>query len=183
MRPLSSRSFGTSLATDRFFRALSETREPKLMSAANYLEAAIVIDAAKSPIASRRFDDAVATAGIIIEPVDREPAEIARAAYRDFGKGRPPGGPELRRLFRLRARPRAARAAPIQGRRVFADGRRGRGMTRAVALMTSNTGSCRTSRKGGHRTNRRRLGPPAMRPFANLRVRSVNGTAPRGCST
>jgi ribonuclease VapC len=72
---------------DRFFRVLSDTREPKRMSAANYLEAAIVIDASKSPIASRRFDHAIAAAGIIIEPVDREQAEIARAAYRDFGKG------------------------------------------------------------------------------------------------
>jgi ribonuclease VapC len=72
---------------DRFFRALSDTREQKRMSAANYLEAAIVIDASKSPIASRRFDDAVAAAAIIVEPVDREQAEIARAAYRDFGKG------------------------------------------------------------------------------------------------
>jgi ribonuclease VapC len=72
---------------DRFFLALSDTREPKRISAANYIEAAIVIDAAKSPIASRRFDEAVAAAGIIIEPVDREQAEIARAAYRDFGKG------------------------------------------------------------------------------------------------
>jgi ribonuclease VapC len=72
---------------DRFFRALSDTREPKRMSAANYVEAAIVIDAAKSPIASRRFDDAVAAAGIVVEPVTREHADIARAAYRDFGNG------------------------------------------------------------------------------------------------
>jgi ribonuclease VapC len=72
---------------NRFFRALSETRERKVMSAANWLEAAIVIDGSKSPIASRRFDEAVAEAGIIIEPVTPEQAEIARAAYRDFGKG------------------------------------------------------------------------------------------------
>jgi ribonuclease VapC len=72
---------------DRFFRALSDPREPKRISAANYLEAAIVIDGARSPIASRRFDEAVVAAGIIVEPVTREQAEIARAAYRDFGKG------------------------------------------------------------------------------------------------
>ncbi len=72
---------------DRFFRVLSDPSEPKRMSAANYLEAAIVIDGARSPIASRRFDEAVAAAGITIEPVTREDAEIARAAYRDFGKG------------------------------------------------------------------------------------------------
>ena len=72
---------------DRFFRALSETREPKRMSAANWLEAAIVIDGSKSPIASRRFDEAVAEARIVIEPVTLEQADIARAAYRDFGRG------------------------------------------------------------------------------------------------
>ena len=72
---------------DRFFRALSDPGEPKHMSAANYLEAAIVIDGSRSPIASRGFDDVVAAAGIAIEPVTREQAEIARAAYRDFGKG------------------------------------------------------------------------------------------------
>jgi ribonuclease VapC len=72
---------------DRFFRALSDTRESKRMSAANYLEAAIVIDSARSPIPSRRFDEAVTAAEIIVEPVTREQAEIARAAYRDFGKG------------------------------------------------------------------------------------------------
>jgi ribonuclease VapC len=72
---------------DRFFRALSETRGPKRMSAANWLEAAIVIDGSKSPIASRRFDEAVAEARIVIEPVTLEQANIARAAYRDFGRG------------------------------------------------------------------------------------------------
>jgi ribonuclease VapC len=72
---------------DRFFLALSDPREPKRVSAANYLEAAIIIDGSRSPIASRGFDDAVAAAGIAIEPVTLEQAEIARAAYRDFGKG------------------------------------------------------------------------------------------------
>lgn len=72
---------------DRFFLTLSDRREPKRMSAANYLEAAIVIDGARSPIASRRFDEAIAAAAIIVEPVTLEQAEIARAAYRDFGTG------------------------------------------------------------------------------------------------
>jgi ribonuclease VapC len=72
---------------DHFFRALSDPGEPKCMSAANYLEAAIVIDGSRSPIASRGFDDAVAAAGITIEPVTPQQAEMARAAYRDFGKG------------------------------------------------------------------------------------------------
>ena len=57
------------------------------MSAANYLEAAIVLDCAKDPIASRRFDDLIAEAEIVVEPATREQAEVARAAYRDYGEG------------------------------------------------------------------------------------------------
>ena len=71
---------------DRFYHALG-TPGPKRLSAASYLEAAIVIDGQRDPIASRRLDDAIAAAGLIFEPVTREQAEIARAAYRDFGKG------------------------------------------------------------------------------------------------
>jgi ribonuclease VapC len=71
----------------RFFDLMSDRGVQKRMSAANYLEAAIVIDGSRSPIASRRFDEAIVEAGIVIEPVTREQAEIARAAYRDFGKG------------------------------------------------------------------------------------------------
>jgi ribonuclease VapC len=57
------------------------------MSAANYLEAAIVMDGSRDPIASRRFDDLMREADIAIEPVTAEHANIARAAYRDFGRG------------------------------------------------------------------------------------------------
>lgn len=57
------------------------------ISAANFLEAAIVIDASHNPIASRRLDDILKIAGIAIEPVTAEQARLGRAAYRDFGKG------------------------------------------------------------------------------------------------
>ena len=59
---------------------------PKRMSAANYLEAAIVVDANRNPVLSRRLDDLIAGTDILIEPVTQEQAEIARAAYRDFGR-------------------------------------------------------------------------------------------------
>jgi ribonuclease VapC len=57
------------------------------ISAVSYLEAAIVIDGRRDPVASRRFDELMTTAAISIEPVDEEQARVARAAYRDFGRG------------------------------------------------------------------------------------------------
>ena len=71
----------------RFARALASRRERKRLSAANFLEAAIVIDGARDPIASRRLDDLIAKAAVENEPVTEEQAHIARAAYRDFGRG------------------------------------------------------------------------------------------------
>ena len=46
-----------------------------------------MIDGSRDAIASRRLDEAVMKANIAIEPVTAEQAHIARAAYRDFGKG------------------------------------------------------------------------------------------------
>jgi ribonuclease VapC len=57
------------------------------ISAANYLETAVVIDASRDPVASRRFDDLVTVAKLEIEPVTEHQVRIARDAYRDFGKG------------------------------------------------------------------------------------------------
>ena len=57
------------------------------LSAANFVETALVIDGSRDPVASRRFDDLIQEAQIIIEPVTEVQARIAREAYRDFGKG------------------------------------------------------------------------------------------------
>jgi ribonuclease VapC len=57
------------------------------LSAVNFVESAVVIDASRDPIASRRFDDFIKEASISVEPVTAEQAQIARAAYRDFGRG------------------------------------------------------------------------------------------------
>ena len=64
-----------------------EAASRRRISAANFVEAAIVIDAGHDPIASRRFDDLVREAQLEIEPVTEAQARIAREAYRDFGKG------------------------------------------------------------------------------------------------
>lgn len=57
------------------------------ISAANYLEAAIVIDAIRRPALSRKLDEILVENDITIEPVTPTQARIAREAYRDFGKG------------------------------------------------------------------------------------------------
>jgi ribonuclease VapC len=64
-----------------------ERAEIRRISAANFVEAAVVIDSAKSPVASRRFDDFMRHADVEIAPVTAEQARLAREAYRDFGKG------------------------------------------------------------------------------------------------
>ena len=57
------------------------------LSAANYVEVAAVIDASRDPVASRRFDELLHVLGVVVEPVTPAQARIARAAYRDFGRG------------------------------------------------------------------------------------------------
>jgi len=57
------------------------------MSALNYVEATAVIDASRDPIATRRFDDLIEEAQVVIESVTEAQARVARQAYNDFGKG------------------------------------------------------------------------------------------------
>jgi ribonuclease VapC len=64
-----------------------EQAAARRISAASFLEAAIAIDASRDPIAFRRLDELMDTAGITIEPVTEAQTRIGRAAYRDFGKG------------------------------------------------------------------------------------------------
>lgn len=69
-----------------YTRAIEDAGSVRI-SAANYLEAAIVIDGRRDAIGSRRFDEFVAQSGLRIEAVTEEQAMLARAAYRDFGRG------------------------------------------------------------------------------------------------
>jgi ribonuclease VapC len=64
-----------------------ENAASRRISAANFLETAIVIDGSRDPVASRRLDDLLRAADLAIEPVTEAQARIAREAYRDFGKG------------------------------------------------------------------------------------------------
>jgi ribonuclease VapC len=58
-----------------------------LLSAATFLELAIVVDNRRQPAQARRLDDFLKEAAIVIEPVTERQARIAREAYRDYGKG------------------------------------------------------------------------------------------------
>ncbi|PTL36578.1 VapC toxin family PIN domain ribonuclease [Candidatus Methylomirabilis limnetica] len=62
------------------------------MSAANFVEVAIVVEAQTTESGSRQLDAFFRRAGIAIEAVTEEQAHVARQAYTDFGKGRHPAG-------------------------------------------------------------------------------------------
>jgi ribonuclease VapC len=72
--------------SESFVRSIHKAPARRL-SAANFLEASILVDSARDAIARRRFDDLLVKLGIVIEPVTESQARIAREAYRDFGKG------------------------------------------------------------------------------------------------
>jgi ribonuclease VapC len=69
-----------------FAKAIAAAKSRRV-SAVNYVEAAAAIDASRSPIASRKFDDLFREAALQVAPVTEIQARIAREAYRDFGKG------------------------------------------------------------------------------------------------
>ena len=70
----------------RYAEAIAAAQVRRI-SAANWLESAIVLTDPADPVTGRRFDEFVREAGLRVEPVTARQAEIARAAYRDFGRG------------------------------------------------------------------------------------------------
>jgi ribonuclease VapC len=72
----------------RSFTETIEQAETCLISAANYVETSMVMEARNGYEGLRDFDLLLFKAGIIIETVDAEQAKTARAAFSKFGKGR-----------------------------------------------------------------------------------------------
>jgi ribonuclease VapC len=62
------------------------------LSAATFVETAIVVESQTKNNGSRQLDAFIRRAGIAIDPVTEEQAHIARQAFIDFGKGRHPAG-------------------------------------------------------------------------------------------
>lgn len=76
---------------ERFGRCLAEAPRCS-MSAANWLETAMVVTAARGEAGKAHLDSLLAIANLAIVPVDAVLAETALAAWRRFGKGRHPAG-------------------------------------------------------------------------------------------
>jgi len=64
-----------------------QAADTRRISAASYLEIAMVIDGNGDARSSLRVDEMLEEADIVIEPVTETQARLARAAYRNFGKG------------------------------------------------------------------------------------------------
>jgi ribonuclease VapC len=59
----------------------------RLMSAATFVETSIVLEASHGPLGASQLEIFIHQAGIEIVPVDVDQAEVARSAWRRFGKG------------------------------------------------------------------------------------------------
>jgi ribonuclease VapC len=103
----------------RFAIALANAQERR-MSAANFVETAIVIDGSGDPVAGRLFDDLVRESRIHIEPVTEEQARIARSLPRLWQGKRPCCCVELWRLLRLCISQDFGRALALQGTGLYA---------------------------------------------------------------
>jgi len=71
-------------------KTLANYRGILRLSAANHLEAAIVVDRNKNAELSSRLDALIEELEIEIVPVSADHAEIGRRAYLEFGKGNHP---------------------------------------------------------------------------------------------
>ena len=64
----------------------------RLISAANALETGIVLEARRGEAAGREFDLFLVRANLEVVSVDNEQVEVARTAWRRYGKGRHSAG-------------------------------------------------------------------------------------------
>jgi ribonuclease VapC len=74
------------------FLELITQAETRCISAANALETGIVLEARRGEAAGREFDLFLHHAKFDVVSVDSEQMEIARLAWRKYGKGRHPAG-------------------------------------------------------------------------------------------
>ena len=72
--------------------AALESEATRLISAATVVETGLVIESRYGAQGGRELDLLIAKAELSIQPVTAEQAEVAREAWRRYGKGRHPAG-------------------------------------------------------------------------------------------
>jgi ribonuclease VapC len=72
---------------EAFFNAITNA-ENKLISAATILETGIVLEGRRGDAVGREFDLFVIRAKLQVVPLDADLADLARSAWRRYGKGR-----------------------------------------------------------------------------------------------
>ena len=77
--------------SERYATAMAQAARCR-MSAANFLEAALVVEGRAGISGAQELDIFIETAEIEIVPVSVEQARVARRAWREFGKGNHPAG-------------------------------------------------------------------------------------------
>lgn len=79
---------------ETFARAIANDVS-RLVSSVSALEASIVIDARKGPDGRRELDLLLERIGVVLVPFDQAQVQIARDAWRKFGKGNHPAALNL----------------------------------------------------------------------------------------
>jgi len=74
------------------FATAIETDPVRLLSAVSLLEAAMVLESRKGDSGGRELDILLHRVRIDVVPFDADHAELARSAFRRYGKGRHPAG-------------------------------------------------------------------------------------------
>ena len=74
------------------FATAIATANIRLLSAASFLETAVVIESRHGSAGGDKLDELIQAAHIQIEPVTAEQAAAGRLAYRSYSKGRHPAG-------------------------------------------------------------------------------------------
>lgn len=76
----------------RRFNEAIEAADTRAVSTASFVESSMVLESRYGADGVRALDLFIAKARISLAPVDEDQAELARQAFRNYGKGRHPAG-------------------------------------------------------------------------------------------
>lgn len=76
----------------RKFNEAIETAESRSLSTASFVESSMILESRYGADGVRDLDLFISKAQLMLAPVDTEQAQLARDAFRKYGKGRHPAG-------------------------------------------------------------------------------------------